>query len=110
METIIVKIGRKYSFLNMNEIKWIESESGYLKIFVDGNYYLIRMTLKDVIKKLDPSKFIRISRSKIINILKIKEMMDSEKGNDYTVILNDNTSMKWAKQYRKNFPDFLLIK
>ena len=110
METVIVKIGRKYSFVKLDEIKWIESDRGYLKIFVENKYYIVRMTLKEITKKLDTLKFIRISRSKVINIFKIKEVIDSENANDYVVVLNDNTMLKWGRRYRNNFPEFLLIK
>ncbi len=110
MDTMIVKTGKKYSFLKMDDINWIESDKGYLKIHVDNKYYVAAMSLQDINSKLDPNCFTRISRSMIINILKIKEMIDSEKSSDFTVILDDSTVLKWARQYRKNFPDLLLVK
>lgn len=110
MKKIIVKIGKKYSFVNMNEIKWIESDKGYLKIFVDDNYFLVKMSLKEIMTKLDSNDFIRISQSRIINALKIKEMTDSNRGNEFSVLLNDNTRFQWGRHYRKNFPGYLLLK
>ena len=110
METIIVKIGRKYSFVNTDEIRWIESDKGYLRIVVEDNYYIVRMTLKEIIKKLDSVKFTRISRSKIINIFKIKEVIDSENANEFIVVLNDSTVLKWGRRYRNNFPGFPIFK
>ncbi len=110
METIIVKVGKKYSFIKMDEIVWIESDKGYLKIHINNNYFTLKMTLHAIMKKLNSKKFIRVNRSNIINVFKIKEMIDSQKSNDYTVILNDNTKLKWARFYRKNFPSLLLLK
>ena len=109
-ETIIIKAGKKYSFIKTDKIKWIESDSGYLKIYVEDKYYVVAMTLQNIEKKLDPYNFKRISRSKIINVLKIKEMTDSEDSNEFTVILSDSTILKWARRYRSNFPKLLLLK
>lgn len=110
MDRIIVKAGKKYSFLKKNEIKWIESDNGYLKVHIDDNYYVIAMSLHEMENKLNSENFVRISRSKIINILKIKEVVDSEDSNNYTVTLNDSTVLNWARRYRNNFPNLLLFK
>ena len=110
METIIVKIGKKYSFLRMDEIKWVESDNGYIKIHIDDKYYLVRMSLQNFKKKLDSKNMIQISRSKIINTLKIKEIIDSDSSHDFTVVLKDDTALKWGRHYRENFPTLPLIK
>ncbi len=110
MDTIIIKIGKKYSFIKINEIKWIESDSGYIKIHSDNKSYIVRMTLQDFESKLVSNNLIRISRSKMINMIKIKEVIDSEKSNDFTVVLNDNTALKWGRRYRGNFPALPIIK
>ena len=110
MDTIIIKIGKRYSFIKVNDIKWIESDSGYIKIHSDTKNFIVRMTLQDFESKLVSENLIRISRSKIINMIKIKEVIDSEKSNDFTVVLNDNTSLKWGRRYRENFPTLPLIK
>ena len=106
---IIVKIGRKYSFIRTDEIKWIESEKGYLKIYVGNEHYLVTMSLKGIKKKLDSENFIRINRSNIINVSMIKEMIGSDNSKDYKVILKDKTVLKWGRRYRTNFPDRLLV-
>ena len=110
MERIIVKVGKRYSFLNTDDISWVESDNGYLRIHIKDKYHVILMTLKEFQKKLNSENFIRISRSYIINILMIKEMIDSDKSNDYKVVLNDNTILKWSRRFRTNFPDLLLLK
>ena len=110
MDTIIVKVGKKYSFLKKDDIKWIESDNGYLKIYIEDKYHILLMTLKDFEEKLNSENFIRISRSNIINVLMVKEMIDSDKSNDFKVIMNDNTTLKWGRRYRNNFPDLLLLK
>ncbi len=108
-QTIIVKTGKKYSFINMSDINWIESDNGYLKIHLDDSYYIVTMTLSNIKEKINSNNFIRINRSNIINISKVKEMVATEKTNDYKVILKDKTILKWGRRYRSNFPASLLI-
>lgn len=110
MEMIIFKDGRKYYFVKRNEIKWIESCNGILKIHVNDKYFISKMTLQNLKEKLSSDNFIQISRSKIINLQNIKELINIGTSNDFDVILDDSTVLKWGRRYKKNFPELLLIK
>lgn len=110
MEMLIIKIGKKYFFLNKNKIDWIESEGSYLKIHTENKYYIIRMSLIDIESKLNSDIFIRINRSTIININKVKELTDTKQSTEFVVVLNNETILKWKRRYRKNFPETLLVK
>lgn len=110
METIIFKMGRKYSFVKRNEINWIESSNGILKIYVDNKYFIAKTSLQGLKNKLPSETFIQISRSIIVNLQKVKELINSGKSNELVVVLNDSTTLKWGRRYRENFPELLLIK
>ena len=109
MDTLIIKTGKKYSFIEIDAIKWIESEQKYLKIYVKNNYYILKMNLKEILKYLDNEKFIRISHFRIININKIKEIIDSDKSDNFIVKLKDNSILNWTQKYRDNFPKFPVL-
>ena len=74
MEKFLVKVGRNYHFFDKREIDWIQSDGNYLKIFIGNNSYLLRMTLKTVEEKLNTNFFMRINRSTIINVNRIKKI------------------------------------
>jgi DNA-binding LytR/AlgR family response regulator len=97
----MVKIGRKIIFVSVDDITYFQSERGYLRIFIDNNSFLIKDSLKNIEKKLDPEKFVRINRSIIVNIEYIKELQ-LDKDWNYSVILKNNKTWMWGRNYRSN--------
>jgi two-component system LytT family response regulator len=105
-ERLMVKVGNRYLFLNVNDIEWIESENKYSRIHVGENSYLIRSTLSNIEKRMDHNRFIRINRSVIINTECIKELV-SFKYSKYLVILNNQKSWFWGPRFRNNLQKIL---
>lgn len=97
-------------FKNVNEIYWIESEGNYVKIHFNEKHFLLRETMKKMETKLDPTLFLRIHRSYIVNINQIKKVKDFV-GPHTTVVLNDGTELFMSQRYRgalnKVIGDFL---
>ncbi len=108
MEKFLIKIGRKHLFFDKREIDMVEADSNYIRVFVNDRSYIIRNTLRSVEEKLDPDVFMRINRSTIINVDRIRELIENEK-NEYEVILKDKKTIKWGRQYRKNLSRFLRL-
>ena len=108
MEKFLIKIGRKHLFFDKREIDMVEADSNYIRVFVNDSSYIIRNTLRSVEEKLDPDIFMRINRSTIINVDRIRELIENEK-NEYEVILKDKKIIKWGRQYRKNLSRFLRL-
>ena len=97
----MVKLGREFIVLKLEDIDRIESERNYQRLFKGGNSFLIRNTLADFEKKLDPGKFVRVNRSTIINIEKIRKI-ESDLNYNYFVVMNDDVSVLWGKKFREN--------
>ncbi len=108
MEKFLIKIGRKHLFFDKREIDMVEADSNYIRVYVNERSYIIRNTLRSVEEKLDPDVFMRINRSTIINVDRIRELIENDK-NEYEVILKDKKSIKWGRQYRKNLSRFLRL-
>ena len=106
MERIVIKIGKNYRFVNVNDIMWIESEGNYLRIHLLNNSYLMRETLNSIEKKLNPAEFVRINRSTILRINHIKELK-SIKYSKYQVVLNNEKSWIWGSKFRGNLKKIL---
>ncbi|MGB8951299.1 MAG: LytTR family DNA-binding domain-containing protein [Candidatus Aminicenantales bacterium] len=66
----------KYSFriVSANEIDWIEAVGDYVNIHTAKKLYLTLQSLKHLEQELDPSRFIRIHRSSIVNLNAILEI------------------------------------
>jgi len=97
----MVKLGREFIVLKCEDIDRIESERNYQRLFKGGHSFLIRNTLADFEKKLDPEKFVRVNRSTIINIEKIRKI-ESDLNYNYFVVMNDDVSVLWGKKFRDN--------
>lgn len=99
-ERLVVKTGGRVFFLNTDEVDWVEAEGNYVSIHTGKKSYLLRETISSLETQLDPKKFIRIHRSSIVNINRIKELQPWSHG-EYHVILLDGTQLTLSRSYRE---------
>lgn len=103
LDKIVMKLGKKYYFIPTQTIKYIVSSAYYAEIFTqDGSRHLYRISMTELIEKLDPKAFIRVNRSTIINLKEIKEVISEGQG-DYLVVMQDNKRFSLSKNYKKAF-------
>jgi len=70
----LVPNGNKDSFVDIDEIEWIEASDYYVSLHVGVKTFLLRKPLKDLAQTLDPKKFVRTHRSAIVNLDKVREI------------------------------------
>jgi two-component system LytT family response regulator len=87
---LLVRNGIKDSFLNVNEIEWIEAADYYCCLHVGGKNHMLRETIKQLAATLDPRKFVRIHRSIIVNVDQVKEILREGKSEGSVVLANGN--------------------
>ncbi|MFL6466393.1 MAG: LytR/AlgR family response regulator transcription factor [Pyrinomonadaceae bacterium] len=102
LERLVVKSVGRVFFLKTSEIDWIEASGNYLKLHVGRESHMIRETMNSIEGKLDPGQFMRIHRSTIVNIDRIKELHPMFSG-DYSAILRDGTELALSRNYRERF-------
>jgi len=102
LQRIIIKSREKIFLLNTDEIDWIEAAGNYVVLHVGTKEHLMRGTMYGIEERLDPGRFIRIHRSKIVNIERIKEIQNWFRG-EYLIILKDGTQLTLSRTYRKKF-------
>jgi two-component system LytT family response regulator len=73
-DRLAVKSGGRVLFLRLSEIDWIEAADNYVKLHVGGEAHLLRETMNTLEQKLPPDRFMRVSRSAMVNIEQIKEL------------------------------------
>lgn len=73
MQRFLVRFGDRVLFINADEVIRFRSEDKYTYIHTVNGQYIIGMTLADLEKKLDPSKFIRVHRAHLISLDYIME-------------------------------------
>ena len=101
LKRLVIKSSGRIFFLKTNQIDWIESAGNYAVLHCGREKHLYRETLKFLSEHLDPEKFVRIHRSKIINIERIREIQSWSHG-DYLLILEDATELVMSRHYKDN--------
>jgi two-component system LytT family response regulator len=101
LKRMAIKNAGRTIFMPTEEIDWIESAGNYLQIHHGKTKHLVRETLSSLEAKLDPEKFIRIHRSTIINIERIKEMHPLFNG-DQEITLLDGTKLTSSRNFREH--------
>jgi len=105
-DRILVKSSGEIFFLKAEEIDWIEAEGDYMKFHVAGRAHLMRETMARLESRLDPKRFIRIHRSTIVNIDRVRKLSPSFAG-EYAVILHDGTKLKLSRGYHERIAALL---
>lgn len=105
-DRILLKSSGEIFFLKADEIDWIEAEGDYMKFHVAGRAHLMRETMARLEARLDPKRFIRIHRSTIVNIDRLRKLSPSFAG-EYAVILNDGTKLKLSRGYHERIASLM---
>jgi two-component system, LytTR family, response regulator len=99
LERLVVKSGGKVTLLRVADIEWIDAEGDYVRIHVGKAWHLLRETMKNLEAQLDPERFVRIHRSTIVNLERIKELQPFFRG-EYVVVLQSGVTLKLSRGYR----------
>ena len=105
-DRILIKSSGEIIFLKAVEIDWIEAEGDYMKFHVAGCSHLQRETMARLEARLDPKRFVRIHRSTIVNIDRVRKLSPSFMG-EYAVVLHDGTKLKLSRGYHDRLAELL---
>src|SRR5262245_35836046 len=97
-ERLIVKSSGRVFFVRTEEIDWVEASGNYVKVHTKNEAHLLRESMKNMEAKLDPKIFVRIHRSAIVNIDRIKELEPWFHG-EYIVIMRDGTRLTASRVF-----------
>ncbi len=98
---IPVKTGRRYVFLRPDEIDCIEAERNYIKIQSGGESFHCRLTLAAIASRLADSRLVRVNRSAMVNIDRIRELR-LDGAYRYEVVMDGGRSWSWGRTFRGN--------
>lgn len=105
-DRILLKSGGEIFFLKADEIDWIEAEGDYMKFHAGGRTHLLRETMGRLEARLDQRRFIRIHRSTIVNIDRVRKLSPTFAG-EYAVILQDGARLKLSRGYQERLQEML---
>ena len=99
-DRFIIKSGGRVVFLTVEEIDWMSTVGNYVCLHVGRDSHLMRETMTGMEAKLNPDRFMRIHRSTIVNLDRVKEVQPWTKG-EYVVIMRDGTRLIMSRRYRE---------
>jgi two-component system, LytTR family, response regulator len=106
IERLVVRSGGRILILRVDVVDWIEAASNYVRLHATGREYLLRETMTSLESKLDPNQFVRIHRSTIVRVDRIRELEPLFQG-DYVVILENGTRLTSSRGYREKLQELL---
>lgn len=105
-DRLVVKSGGRLFFLRADEIDWIEAAGNYVRLHVGPQSHLLRETMNGIEARLDPERFFRIHRCRIVNVERIQEMQPWLNG-EYSVVLRTGARLTLSRGYRERLQEKL---
>jgi two-component system LytT family response regulator len=96
----MVRVGRRTVLVGIDEVDWIEADRYYATLHVQRRTHLVRETMGSLEARLDPAWFVRIHRSAIVNLRRVREL---RRGADaqLEVVLHDGTTLEVSRSRRR---------
>lgn len=105
-DRIVIRSPGRFVFLSAGEIDWLEAKGNYVRIYAGDQCFNQRQTMKAIESRLDPRRFLRIHRSVIVNIEKIRELRPWPTG-EYVVVMRNGKELTLSRGYRQELPVLL---
>ncbi len=99
-DRVVVRSGASATFLRAEEIDWIEAARNYVRLHVGETVHTLRETLTNIEARLDSRRFLRIHRSTIVNIDRIRRIRPGF-GTESMLELDDGTRLTISRAYRR---------
>lgn len=106
LDRFLVKADGRILFFEAEEIDWIEAASNYVEIHTGSQSYLVRHTMNELERRLKPTHFLRIHRSYIVNVGKIRGVQPCNTG-EYMVRLQNGKELPSSRGYREHLDSIL---
>ncbi len=89
VKRLAVRSAGKTVFVEIGDVDWIEAAENYVKLHAGRASHLVQVAMNTLEKSLDPDAFLRIHRSIIVNVARIKELEPALHGEYVVTLLND---------------------
>jgi len=105
-DRLVIRSGGRITFLRVEEIDYIEAAGNYLRIHTGKDEHLLRQTMNEIELRLPPGQFVRIHRSSIVNVDRIKKVEPIFHG-DLRLTLHTGAQLTLSRSYRAKFQALL---
>ncbi len=101
---LTVKSPRGLTLVRASEVDWVDAAGNYVRLNSNGATFLMRETMSSLERRLDPRQFMRIHRSTIVNIERIREIRPLQHG-EHLVVLDSGQRLTLSRSYRNKLDE-----
>ena len=105
VKRLAVRSAGKTVFVDIEDIDWMEAAENYVQLHVGRAEHLLHVTMNTLEKSLDPGLFLRIHRSVIVNVRRIKELEPVMHG-EYVITLANGVRLQSGRMYSEKLKAF----
>jgi two-component system LytT family response regulator len=98
-ERILVRTNGRVHVLDPREIDWVEAAGDYVTLHAAGKGHLVRDSLRNIEARLGAHGFVRIHRSILVKLSRIRELVAKDSG-DHDIVLHDGTVLRSSRSYK----------
>ena len=95
---LMIRSRGRIAFVALSDIEWIETSRNYARVRAKGVWHTVREPLTAFANRLDPLQFVRVSRSRFVNLDRVREFRRQANG-QYVVLLDDGQRLVASRRY-----------
>jgi len=103
-----VRTGSRIQIVLTDDIGWIAAAGDYAELHCGARHHLVRETMASLEHKLDPEKFLRIHRSRIVRLSCVRELHALD-NHEYLVKLSDGSEHRSSRRYARRLDEWMSL-
>lgn len=108
-EHIAIKESGEITRVAINAIEWVDAAGDYMCIHASNETHILRRTMKELERELNPKTFQRIHRSAIVNLNQVEKLCSRQNG-EYHLVLHNGEELKVSRSYKDKIKQLILGK
>jgi two-component system LytT family response regulator len=101
MRRLAIRTGGRVLFARLDDVSWFEAAGNYVTVHVGRESYLVRESMTRLAERLDPARFVRVHRSAIVNLDRVRELQPWVRG-EQMLLLDNGTQIAVGRAFRSN--------
>lgn len=104
---VVLRTRNRIFWVAAESIDWVEAAGNYAAVHIGPESHLIRETVSVIAERLDPQRFVRVHRTAIVNLDRVREVIQVARGEYVLVLADGSTRVPLSRSYRARL-EFLL--
>ena len=100
LERIPIRRSGKVEIIDLDDVEWIAAAGNYVELHAEGRRHLYRSALSKLVRRLDPDRFVRIHRSAVVNVERVRELEPTPQG-DWKLRLDTGARLRLSRRFRE---------